>query len=450
MRKSWSSFIVASAILVAVQARADSGRFHLNLDVGAGAPIVGAARPRAGDHSDDSAAGGVAWIAADYQLAAPFAVEAIVGFGGFARPFPTSMRTGARYSTFGVGARLRFLDDPSGYASEPGGNAPSHLWASLHVGFHRFDDAQFGLDAAVGYMFSVVRPLQLGLFLRTALTFAGDNDGVDMILVGGLSVTIEVVGPRQDSDADGDGLSDEREATLGTDPQSADTDRDGIDDATEVDTGTDPTSRDSDNDGLPDGREDANRNGVLDESETDPRRADTDGGGMSDADEVGDASQDPRYRGDDDRDGDGVPNPLDQCPGTEEGTEVDGAGCPALADRMTLEGVRFRTNRADILPESEPVLERALEMLRRNPEVRVEIGGHTDSRGSARRNRRLSLRRAEAVRDWLVAHGLDRDRVEVRGYGSEQPVADNDTAEGRARNRRIEFRRLETPSTEAP
>lgn len=447
MRANWL-WAVSLAVLCAGSARADSGRFHLHLDVGAGAPIAGAARPGAGDHSDDSAAGGVAWIAADYQLAAPFAVEAIVGFGGFARPFPTSSKTGARYSTFGVGARLRFLDDPSGYANEAGGNLHSHLWASLHLGFHRFDDTQFGIDAAVGYMLSVARPLQLGLFLRTALMFAGDNAGVDMILVGGLSVSVEVMGPRQAADSDGDGLSDEREAELGTDPHSADTDRDGLDDATEVDTGTDPTSRDSDNDGLPDGREDANRNGVVDDAETDPRRADTDGGGMGDADEVGDPAQDPRYRGDDDRDGDGVPNPLDQCPGTEEGAEVDGAGCPVLQARMTLEGVQFRTNRADILPESEPVLQRALEMFRRHPELRVEIGGHTDNRGSARGNRRLSLERAEAVRDWFVAHGIDRSRFEVRGYGSEQPVADNDTPEGRARNRRIEFRRLDAAAAE--
>ncbi len=441
---------IVAVVLGAGSVRADSGRFHLNLDVGAGAPIAGAARPGAGDHSDDSAAGGVAWIAADYQLAAPFAVEAIVGFGGFARPFPTASRTGARYSTVGLGTRLRFLDDPSGYANEPSGNAASHLWTSLHLGFHRFDDVQFGIDAAVGYMFSVVRPLQLGLFLRTALTFAGDNPGVDMILVGGLSVTVEVLGPRRATDSDGDGLSDEREAELGTDPHSADTDRDGLDDATEVDTGTDPTSRDSDNDGLPDGREDANRNGVLDDDETDPRRADTDGGGMGDAEEIGDPAQDPRYRGDDDRDEDGVPNPLDQCPETEEGAEVDGAGCPVLQARMTLEGVRFRTNRADILPESEPTLQRALELLRRHPELRIEIGGHTDDRGSARGNRRLSLRRAEAVRDWLVTHGLDRNRFEVRGYGSEQPVADNNSAEGRARNRRIEFRRLDGAATDAP
>ncbi|MEM9073116.1 MAG: OmpA family protein, partial [Myxococcota bacterium] len=432
MTKRAAPWIALGALAFATTAHADSGRFHLHLEVGAGAPIAGEARPGAGNHTNDSAAGGVAYLGADYQLVAPLAVEILFGAGGFGRPFPTSRETGARYATVAAGVRLRLADDQSGYATEERGNAHSHLWTSLHVGFHRFDDTQFGLDAAIGYALSVVRPLQIGFFVRTALMFGGDNDGVDMILVGGLTISLEVLGRRSAADSDNDGLDDAREIELGTDPNDTDTDNDGLDDRLEVETGTDPRERDSDGDGLNDGREDRNRNGVLDDDETDPRNADTDGGGLADGEEVSDPSQDPRYAGDDDHDGDGVPNPFDECPNTEQGAEVDGAGCPPMQERMTLEGVNFRTNRADILPESEPVLERALQMLRRNASMRIEIGGHTDDRGNARRNQRLSLQRAEAVRDWLVSHGLDRGRFEVRGYGSEQPAESNaaDSAAG--------------------
>lgn len=441
-RRLLALLVVAS---VPTSAFADSGRLHLELDVGLGAPIAGEAR-RASNHSDDTSFGGMAWITADYQLSRPWAVEVIFGYGGFAKPFPTSNSTGTRYGTLGVGARLRLLDDSAGFANEPDGNIQSNLWVSLHIGYHNFDDVQFGIDGAIGYEISVRRPVQLGVFLRTALMFAGDNPGVDMVMLGGLSVSFEILGVRQADDTDGDGLSDEREATLGTDPENDDTDGDGIPDGIEVETQTDPKNPDTDHDGLNDAREDANRNGVLDDGETDPRRSDTDGGGMPDPDEVRTMGQDPRYAADDDTDGDGVPNHIDACAGSEEGAEVDGAGCgsvPLAQGSMVLEGVSFGSNSAEILPESEEVLRRALETVRRLGDARIEIAGHTDDRGSASANRRLSLRRARAVRDWMVRNGIDRGRFEVRGVGEADPMTTNDTPEGRARNRRIEFRRLE-------
>ncbi len=437
------AFLIVCAL--PASALADSGRLHLELDVGLGATIAGQAR-RAANHSDDSSFGGVAWITADYQLSRPWAIEVIFGYGGFSKPFPTSTDTGTRYGTLGIGARLRLLDDMDGFNNEPDGNLKSNLWVSLHLGYHNFDDVQFGLDGAIGSEISVARPVQLGVFFRTALMFGGDNDGVDMIALGGLSVSFEILGVKQADDSDGDGLTDEREATLGTDPESEDTDGDGLPDGLEVETQTDPTNQDTDHDGLNDAREDANLNGVLDDGETDPRRSDTDGGGMPDPDEVHAMDQDPRYAADDDRDGDGVPNHLDSCEGTAEGTEVDGAGCgaalPMTSGTLVLEGVTFASNSADILPESEEVLTRALETVRQLGETRIEIAGHTDSRGNAAANRRLSLRRARAVRDWMVAHGIPSSRFDVRGVGEADPMTTNDTPEGRARNRRIEFRRL--------
>ena len=77
------------------------------------------------------------------------------------------------------------------------------------------------------------------------------------------------------------------------------------------------------------------------------------------------------------------------------------------------------------------------------PSVRVEIAGHTDAVGSEASNQRLSQQRAGAVRDWLVARGVDPGRLVARGYGESEPIDDNDTPGGRARNRRVELRRLD-------
>ena len=101
--------------------------------------------------------------------------------------------------------------------------------------------------------------------------------------------------------------------------------------------------------------------------------------------------------------------------------------------------VFFEFDSAEILPQSESILMVGMQALRDNPDVRVEIGGHTDNQGSAAYNRDLSRRRAQSVHDWMVAHGIDANRMRVRGYGLSRPVASNDTPEGQAQNRRIEF-----------
>ena len=432
--------VLSASFVATPKAHADSGRFHLHLDLGLGVPVVGPTNRRS-THSNDRPFGGGGWLSADYQLAPPVAIEVIFGVAGFGRPFPLSDREGALLTQIGIGARFRFFDDDAGYNNEPNGNLLSNLWASAHIGYANYDKDQFAIDAAVGYEFSIVRPLQLGVFARSVLMLGGRNESADMVIVAGISVGVELVGIAGAQDTDGDGLSDEREAELGTDPEDDDTDGDLLPDGLEVETGTDPKERDTDNDGLNDGREDLNQNGVLDDGESDPRRSDTDGGGMPDADEVRSLSQDPQYAADDDTDSDGVANNLDQCEGSPEGEEVNGVGCPTVPETFTLEGVRFASGRANILPESEATLLEALETLRQVPDQRFEIAGHTDSQGRDTANQRLSQQRAESVLRWLIEHGLDRSRFDVRGYGEAEPVDTNDTAEGRAHNRRIEFRR---------
>lgn len=109
---------------------------------------------------------------------------------------------------------------------------------------------------------------------------------------------------------------------------------------------------------------------------------------------------------------------------------------------LVLEGVNFEFDSARLTRESYEVLDRVARSLREWPEVRVEIGGHTDDQGTPEYNMDLSQRRTESVRDYLMSKGVGGSRLEARGYGESQPVTSNDTEEGRARNRRVELKRL--------
>jgi OOP family OmpA-OmpF porin len=104
-----------------------------------------------------------------------------------------------------------------------------------------------------------------------------------------------------------------------------------------------------------------------------------------------------------------------------------------------LSGVNFETGSAVLTPGSDAVLERAFFALTSNPQIRIEIAGYTDNVGDQRSNQRLSLRRAESVSTWLARKGVAPTRIVTVGMGARDPVAPNTTAEGRAKNRRIEF-----------
>jgi OOP family OmpA-OmpF porin len=134
-----------------------------------------------------------------------------------------------------------------------------------------------------------------------------------------------------------------------------------------------------------------------------------------------------------DSDGDGVADAMDECPGTPVGATVDDRGC------WVLEGVRFGSDSAEIVGGGDAAIASIVTVLSQNPGLRVQITGYTDSSGSAAHNQKLSERRAETIRDRLVESGIDSARLDTVGYGEENPIADNDTAAGRAENRRIEF-----------
>jgi outer membrane protein OmpA-like peptidoglycan-associated protein len=142
---------------------------------------------------------------------------------------------------------------------------------------------------------------------------------------------------------------------------------------------------------------------------------------------------------DSDSDGDGVVDRLDKCPGSKPGARVDANGCE-IQQVTVLKGVTFATNSATLTPQSMSILDETAATLARNPDLKAEVAGHTDNTGSAARNRVLSQQRAESVVRYLVSKGANRTNLTARGYGPDQPVADNRSAQGRSANRRVELR----------
>ncbi len=134
-----------------------------------------------------------------------------------------------------------------------------------------------------------------------------------------------------------------------------------------------------------------------------------------------------------DSDGDGVYDDEDQCPGTPAGARVNAVGC------WILENVLFDFDKAVIKPEAYYLLDEVVEILKENPGMNVELQGHTDSIGTEKYNMGLSLRRANAVAEYLSNNGISKDRLTTKGFGFSKPVADNSTKVGRALNRRVEL-----------
>lgn len=233
-------------------------------------------------------------------------------------------------------------------------------------------------------------------------------------------------------DSDGDGVNDDSDKCPGT-PAGTAVDSDGC-----------PVPQDDDHDGV------AND---IDKCPGTPAGAKVDASGCeldSDGDGVGDSrDQCPNTpagakvdeKGCElDGDGDGVVDSQDKCPDTPKGDRVDAVGC-SFKEEIRLPGVVFETGKADLLPESLPVLEGAIATLKRYPDLKIEVAGHTDSRGTDAYNLDLSARRAATVLKYLQDGGV-QNALTSRGYGERQPIASNNTDEGRQANRRVVLRVL--------
>lgn len=355
-----------------------------------------------------------------------------------------------------------------------------------------YDDSTDEIDrwdaffpVGVGLEIKLAKQVLLDLQVGTAMTL---TDKVNGIIVGdpkdgwfNYGLGLVVTGKTGRDDTDKDGLyDDEEEDKYGTDPENPDTDGDGLKDGEEVKTyGTDPKNPDTDGDGLNDGDEvkkystkptnpDTDGDGLRDGAEvtthlTNPLNPDTDGDGLNDGAEVNTHKTDPlKTDTDGDTLGDGEEvlkyktNPLkmDTDGGSvDDGTEVRRGTDPLVAsddikkeeikvgEVMILEGINFETNSAKITPDSEEILMKAYNTMKNSPAIEVEISGHTDSRGSNEKNQVLSENRANSVKSWLVAKGIDGKRITTVGYGEDKPIAPNDTQENMLKNRRIEFKR---------
>lgn len=138
-----------------------------------------------------------------------------------------------------------------------------------------------------------------------------------------------------------------------------------------------------------------------------------------------------------DSDGDGVLDAADACPGTPAGATVDARGCEQPKVVSIDLYIEFDFDKATIRPSSHGHLDAVVQFLNRFKSAEAALEGHTDSRGDADYNMKLSQARAMAVRAYLVGKGIDADRIAARGYGETRPAASNDTEAGRQKNRRV-------------
>jgi OOP family OmpA-OmpF porin len=138
-------------------------------------------------------------------------------------------------------------------------------------------------------------------------------------------------------------------------------------------------------------------------------------------------------KGERDSDRDGVPDSADKCPNTIPGAKVNKVGCWVVK-------INFSTNKADIRPQDHAGLDEVVVVLEKNPTLKIEVQGHTDNRGAQDYNVALSQKRADAVKQYFVDKGIAADRLSAKGYGMSQPIASNDTVEGRFENRRVQLK----------
>lgn len=285
-----------------------------------------------------------------------------------------------------------------------------------------------GVDVGLGLRY-IFPGTPLGVRVEGLGVWTGDIDGYEV--TGGLSW---LFGKKKVWDADGDGVPDEADqcpdtpAGVAVDGKGCpmDSDGDGVWDANDECPDT-PAGATVCEKGCP---KDTDGDGVFDGIDTCPNTA---AGATVDA--SGCATDD---------DGDGVFDGLDKCPNTPAGATVDSDGCEVMMEVeevVIIEDIKFDTDRSDVSIDKSASLDRLAQTLENHPEVTLLVTGHTDASGSAGYNQKLSVKRAEAVKTYLVGKGIDASRIEATGKGETSPIAPNDTKDGKAKNRRVEIER---------
>ncbi|MBL8920552.1 MAG: OmpA family protein [Myxococcaceae bacterium] len=335
---------------------------------------------------------------------------------------------------FGAGARVK----------RPMRGALVVPWLDVGLQLAMTGGPKLGLVPSAGalFRFNESMPIWFGVHVRLQQVFQfgalPDFDSYHASLLGiGLSAEFFPT-QAEPADRDGDGVSDETDAcpdAAGTEPDGCasksadgppDRDRDGVPDADDR-CASEPEDKDGfqDDDGCPDPDDDAD--GVPDARDGCPKEKGPDSAG-----------------GCPDRDGDGVGDRVDACP--DKFGKKDDGGCPTYREVVVTskkieikQKIHFAFGKTTILPKSDPLLAEVVQALQDRPSLCVRVEGHTDSKGSAAENLKLSSGRSQAVVDHLISKGIESKRLVAKGYGSELPLDDNSTPEGRELNRRVEF-----------
>lgn len=298
--------------------------------------------------------------------------------------------------------------------------------ATTGLGAHYFLSPNFSLECGARFHFLIN-------LVKDMNGFGGDQFG---ILEGRLGFNLHF---GQAKDSDHDGIIDSKDGAK-SEPEDFDgyMDEDGIPDPDNDDDGV-PDVDDAapmlaedldgyqDDDGVPD--EDNDGDGIPDSEDKSPNIAE-DFDGFQDEDGAPDL----------DNDGDGILDYLDQCPNVAETFNgyQDDDGCPDEKP-MIFEGITFRPASDYLHLEARAILDEVAKMMKERPEIKLEINGYTDNIGPRKVNMDLSYYRAIAVKKYLVSKGISESRLIPNGYGPDNPIATNETEEGRRKNRRIEF-----------